>query len=90
MADVLTATWLAAREAALVDRSQLDLSGVGAASSGCAEAGAQRLAHERSEQAVLALARLRAGQAGVCMTCSGQIPRERLDAALTAVRCAGC
>lgn len=90
MVEGLPTAWLSAREELLIRRTEVDRSGIEAASSGCAEDGAHRLAHRRSDDAVLALARLRAGEAGICMTCGGQIPQERLDAVVTAVRCATC
>jgi RNA polymerase-binding transcription factor DksA len=64
--------------------------GIDAASSGCAEDGAFRLALKRSEAAELALSRLAVGREDECLTCGGPIGAERLMAVVTAVRCAGC
>ncbi len=64
--------------------------GITAASSGCAQSGAHRFALERAEAAQLALTRLDAGVAELCLDCGGPIPAERLEALVTTVRCAPC
>lgn len=82
--------WLAGRRAELVRRCAVDDRGWAAASSGCAQDGAQRLAHERSTDAFTALARLDAGLLGRCTACGGEIAWERVEAVVTAVRCVSC
>lgn len=61
-----------------------------AVSSGCAETGAARHAAEVESRAVVALRRLDAGLADSCEDCGAVIPRERLDAVVTATRCMQC
>ncbi|GAC1611154.1 MAG: hypothetical protein NVS3B26_22150 [Mycobacteriales bacterium] len=58
--------------------------------SGCAASGAARHADKIEAKAALALERLEAGLAESCEGCGGPIPRERLDAVLTATRCVPC
>jgi DnaK suppressor protein len=82
--------WVAGRRADLLARSMPSEEGWTAASSGCAESGAQRLAQARAEDADAALARLDAGLLGQCTACGGEIAWERLDAVVTAVRCVTC
>ena len=83
------ACWLRSRSRALLDRlASHDLTI--AVSSGCAASGAARHAGEIEEQAARALERLLAGLTGSCEECGGPIPRERLDAVLTATRCVPC
>jgi RNA polymerase-binding transcription factor DksA len=91
MADVADVEqgWLPRRRAALVER----LAGSDralAVSSGCAASGAARHADEVESRAAVALARLDAGLADCCEDCGARIPRERLDAVLTATRCLPC
>lgn len=81
--------WLLARRAALVARLA-STDAASAVSSGCAASGAARHATEVEARAGLALARLDAGLADRCADCGGSIPRERLDAVLTATRCVPC
>lgn len=82
-------SWVQARRTALVERLASCDQGL-AVSSGCAASGAARHADEIESRAALALERLDAGLAGSCEDCSGPIPRERLDAVLTATRCVPC
>ena len=81
--------WVRARRTALVERLASSDRGL-TASSGCAGNGAARHADEVESQAALALLRLDAGLVGSCADCGGPIPRERLDAVLTATRCVQC
>ncbi len=81
--------WVQARRTALVQRLASSDRGL-AVSSGCAASGAARHADEVESRAALALQRLDAGLAGSCEDCGGPIPRERLDAVLTATRCVPC
>ena len=83
------AWWLRSRRQALMERlASLDLSF--AVSSGCAASGAARHAGEVEARAARALMRLDQGLAESCEECGGPIPRERLDAVLTATRCVPC
>jgi RNA polymerase-binding transcription factor DksA len=83
------ATWVRSRRRALVDRlASHDLTM--AVSSGCAATGAARHAGEIEVRAARALERLLAGLTETCEECGGSIPRERLDAVLTATRCVPC
>lgn len=61
-----------------------------AVSSGCAATGAARHAAAVGSRAAVALSRLDAGLADTCEGCGAVIPRERLDAVLTATRCVLC
>ena len=61
-----------------------------AVSSGCAASGAARHAREIEARPARALERLLAGLTESCEECGGSIPRERLDAVLTATRCVPC
>lgn len=81
--------WVQARRTALVERLASSARGL-AVSSGCAASAAARHADEVEGRAALALERLDAGLAGSCRDCGGPIPRERLDAVLTATRCVPC
>ncbi len=81
--------WVRARRTALVERLASSDGGL-AVSSGCAATGAARHADEIKSRAVRALERLDAGLAGWCEDCAGPIPRERLDAVLTATQCVPC
>lgn len=83
------AGWLRSRRSALRTRlasADLPL----AVSSGCAASGAARHAGEVEARAARALERLDAGLAESCEDCGGAIPRERLEAVLTATRCVPC
>lgn len=83
------ACWVRSRRGALMDRlASHDLTI--AISSGCAASGAARHAGEIKAQAARALERLLAGLTELCEECGGPIPRERLDAVLTATRCVPC
>lgn len=83
------ACWVQARRRALVERlASHDLTI--AVSSGCAASGAARHAGDMEARAARALERLLAGLVESCEECGGPIPRERLDAVLTATRCAPC
>lgn len=81
--------WVQARRTGLVERLASSDRGL-AVSSGCAASGVARHAREVESRAALALERLDAGLVGVCEGCGGPIPRERLDAVLTATRCVPC
>ena len=61
-----------------------------AVSSGCAASGAARHAREIEARPARALERLLAGLTESCEECGGPIPRERLDAVLTATWCVPC
>lgn len=61
-----------------------------AVSSGCAATGAARHAADIESRAAAALRRLDDGLADSCEGCGGPIPRERLDAVVTATRCVQC
>jgi hypothetical protein len=82
-------SWVHARRTALVQRLANSHRGL-AVSSGCAASGAARHADEIESRAARALERLDAGLTGSCEDCGGVIPRERLDAILTATRCVPC
>lgn len=83
------ACWVRSRRRALVERlASHDLTI--AVSSGCAASGAARHAGEIEARAARALERLLAGLAETCEECGGPIPRERLEAVLTATRCVSC
>jgi hypothetical protein len=83
------ACWVRSRRRALMERlASHDLTI--AVSSGCAASGAARHASEIEARAARALERLLAGLTESCEECGGPIPRERLDAILTATRCVPC
>ena len=83
------ASWLRFRRGELVHRlGSHDLAI--AVSSGCAANSAARHAGVLQAQAARALERLLVGLAETCEECGGPIPRERLDAVLTATRCVPC
>ena len=87
--DVQGTGWLSGRRAALVELLASTDAGL-ASSSGCAASGAHRHTASLAEKAAVALQRLDAGVLHLCADCGAQIPWERLDALVTATRCAPC